>query len=156
MTASTGENREPSTAATPDTQRAVPADTLAARLMLSRMHAGHLSIREAADRCGLIHASWANWEQGMRPRDLLAVVHAISDGLDIDHDWLLFGGPLVGSRGTPTGRRTGTAEEPGKVTREYPAAAVRPRDTRPPGGPPKTPPVPGTRRAVRVDQLLAA
>lgn len=80
-------------------KRTIPADTLRARLKLARMHAGDLTIREAADRCGLIHASWANWEKGMEPRGLVDIVDAISEGLGIDRDWLLFGGPLTQPEG---------------------------------------------------------
>jgi len=92
MTTSTGEGRVDSGATE---QRAIPQDTFAGRLMLVRLHAGGLTIQEAAERCGLTNQSWSNWEKGMKPRDLLDVVNAISDGLEIDRDWLLFGGPLA-------------------------------------------------------------
>jgi transcriptional regulator with XRE-family HTH domain len=59
------------------------------------MHAGDLTIRDAAARCGLNYGSWANWERGMKPRDLIEVAEAISEGLRVDRDWLLFGGPLA-------------------------------------------------------------
>jgi transcriptional regulator with XRE-family HTH domain len=62
--------------------------------MLARMHAGYQTIDDAAAKCGLTRQNWSNWEKGMKPRDLVEVVQAISDGLDIDRDWLLFGGPL--------------------------------------------------------------
>lgn len=73
----------------------IPHDTFAARLMLARLHAGNLTIQDAAEKCGLINQSWSNWERGMKPRDLLDVVQAISGGLGIDQNWLLFGGPLT-------------------------------------------------------------
>lgn len=149
MTASTGEDREPKTSATtPTPQRAIPADTFAARLMLARMHAGHLSIREAAERTGLNYASWANWEQGMRPRDLLAIVAKVSDGLEVDHDWLLFGGPLAGARGMPT--------RPGRDTVRYRQVTDRPMSTRPDGRPRTGSRPDGPRRPVRISSPTAA
>lgn len=74
---------------------AVPEDSYAHRLMLARAHAGHLSIREAAEKCGLNYASWANWERGTRSRTMVEDAEAISEGLGIDRDWLLHGGPLT-------------------------------------------------------------
>jgi transcriptional regulator with XRE-family HTH domain len=74
---------------------AVPADTFGHRLMLVRAHCGHIPVREAADRCGLNYGSWSNWERGKMPRDLLEVVEAIAQGLGIDEEWLLRGGPLA-------------------------------------------------------------
>jgi transcriptional regulator with XRE-family HTH domain len=74
---------------------AIPADTFAVRLMLVRHHAGDITIRSAADRCGLNYGSWSNWERGGKPRDLLDTVERISEALSIDRDWLLFGGPLA-------------------------------------------------------------
>lgn len=84
----------------------IPADSFAARLMLARMHAGHLSIRDAAERCSLGRGAWTNWEKGALPGDIIGVATVIADKLDIDRDWLLFGGALsedrqrVGSRGS--------------------------------------------------------
>lgn len=72
----------------------VPEDSYANRLMLARAEAGHLSIREAADKCGLNYASWANWERGTRSRTQVEDAEVISEGLGIDRDWLLYGGPL--------------------------------------------------------------
>lgn len=74
---------------------AVPEDSYAHRLMLARAHAGHLSIREAAEKCGLNYASWANWERGARSRTKVEDAEAIAEGLSIDRDWLLHGGPLT-------------------------------------------------------------
>lgn len=81
--------------APPSRTRRIPADTFAARLRLARMYAGDVSIREAAPRCGLNYGAWTGWERGALPRDLLTVVELISEKLDIDRDWLLFGGPLA-------------------------------------------------------------
>jgi transcriptional regulator with XRE-family HTH domain len=123
------------------------------RLAIARMHAGHLTIREAAEKCGLNHASWSNWEQGSRPRDLLGVVHAISEGLDVDHDWLLWGGRLAGPRGMPTKR---TAED----NRRFPEVNVRPKDgrpkTRPDQGQGRATTGPTPRRPVRISNLQVA
>jgi transcriptional regulator with XRE-family HTH domain len=79
----------------PPRARTIPEDNFQARLVLTRMHAGDLTIRDAAARCGLNYGSWANWERGMKPRDLIEVAEAISEGLWVDRDWLLFGGPLA-------------------------------------------------------------
>lgn len=99
MTRSIGESQE----ATRRERGSVPEDTFAARLMLARVHAGYQTIDEASAKCGLNRQSWSNWEKGMKPRDLLDVVNAISEGLGVDRDWLLFGGPLATPE--PAGRR---------------------------------------------------
>lgn len=115
-TGDTGGNHE--LAAETSTRGAIPADTLAARLLLARHHAGRLSQREAADKCGLSYASWSNWEEGRLPRDVLDVVQRVADALDINRDWLLFGGPLLPARGKSTKRPPG-------ATRRYPPRTVR-------------------------------
>lgn len=105
----------------------IPADTFANRLILARALAGHLSIREAADLCKpLGRGAWTNWERGARPADLLETARIISEKLDVDFDWLLFGGPLDGPRGRPILRRIEHADG---------APYVRPRDSRPKGHP---------------------
>jgi len=73
----------------------VPVDTFDHRLMLARSHAGRLSIQEAATKCGFTHQSWSNWERGRVPRDILDVAEAVAEGLGVDRDWLLHGGPLT-------------------------------------------------------------
>lgn len=100
----------------------IPADTFAARLVLSRHHAGRLSQREAAERCGLNYASWSNWEDGMKPRDKVEVAQAIADGLGMNFDWLLFGGDLLPARGRPVKRTSGP-------THRYNRVAVRATQT---------------------------
>jgi len=104
-TASTGDDRE---VVVPEQthQGDIPSDTLSNRLLLARTHAGFLTVKEAAERCGLNYGSWSNWEGGARPRDLLDVVRKIANGLDINYEWLLFGGPLLPARGRPTRRST--------------------------------------------------
>ena len=103
-----------------------PADTFSNRLLLTRALAGHLSIREAADQTGLNREAWRDWERGRRPRDILDVCRRIADTLDVDHEWLLFGGPLASPKGVPTKRTS-------QPTREYLTGAIRPRDSRPAG-----------------------
>jgi transcriptional regulator with XRE-family HTH domain len=77
------------------TTGAVPEDQFRYRLLLARLHAGNLTTRQAAEKCGLSYVSWSNWERGMKPRDMVEVVDRVSDGLGISRDWLLFGGPLT-------------------------------------------------------------
>jgi hypothetical protein len=115
----------------------IPADTFAARLRLARMFAGDVSIREAAPRCGLNYGSWTGWERGALPRDLLAVVEAVSEGLDIDRDWLLFGGPLAEAeenrdRWRPHLGKSDIDRYHGVPVRSIGrSSGTRPRDTRP-------------------------
>lgn len=108
-------------------QRPVPADTFAGRLMLTRLHAGGLTIQEAAARAGLLNQSWSNWERGKQPRDKEDVVTAISEALDVDRDWLMWGGPLSEKPGRTRSSR--------QVTTRYAArpskTITRPRDKRP-------------------------
>lgn len=154
MTATPGDAHNERDETQTQRRRPIPADTLAVRLAIARMHAGHLTIREASERCGLNYGSWSNWENGSKPRDLLDVVGAVSEGLDVDHDWLLFGGPLTGGRGVPTDRA-------GRLNMRYPPAAVRPGSGRPNGRPepgqrPGVPPRPEQRRPVRISRPSAA
>lgn len=130
---------------------AIPADTFAARLRLVRMHAGDLTILEAAERTGLNYGSWSNWERGMMPRDLRDVVLAITGALGIDRDWLMYGGPLAPeprrrARGgslanRPRGLTFRDDSRPGDVTARSVGArpargdACRPGDKRPAGRP---------------------
>jgi transcriptional regulator with XRE-family HTH domain len=59
------------------------------------MYADNITIRDAAELCGLNYGSWSNWERGKKPRDLLEVVSAISGALGVNRTWLLLGGPLA-------------------------------------------------------------
>lgn len=110
MTANLGEGLD---TPDPDESYDVPADTFSARLVLARHHAGGMSIEQAARACGLNPGNWAHWENGRRPRDAFDVAQAISDGLRIDRQWLMFGGALT----TVKGR---SAKEPKQVTERYP------------------------------------
>lgn len=104
-------------------RRPIPVDTFAGRLKLTRLHAGDLTIMEAAERCGLLNQSWSNWERGSHPRDLLDVAATISEELDVDFDWLLRGGALSSPR-----RRVKATE--GYAVRK-PHASTRPASGRP-------------------------
>lgn len=118
-------------------------DSFANRLMLARAHAGHLSIREAADLCGLGRGAWTNWEKGARPADIIDIAEVIAEKLGVDRDWLLFGGQLGRQESGRTVRRG--RGEPGvqasahyfhvpERTRDHPTRPTsRPRDTRPKG-----------------------
>lgn len=143
MTANPGDAREQREQTQAQRRRPIPADTFAVRLAIARIHAGHLTIREAAEKCGLNYGSWSNWENGSKPRELLDVAHAVSEGLDVDHDWLLFGGPL--SPAAPPRRTSSKQAEadtlpyhrrPARTcgdTAQYPPVTERLRGTRPPG-----------------------
>jgi hypothetical protein len=88
----------------------IPSDTFPARLVLARHHAGRLSIEKASARCGLGEEGWRRWEAGANPRDKVEVAEAICEGLGIDRDWLLFGGPLTPAQGRLTKRTTRLTE----------------------------------------------
>lgn len=93
----------------------IPADTLSNRIVLARRLAG-MTIEEAAEATGLSKSSWANWENGMRPQRETDVIQTIAVALDVDRNWLMFGGPLTPARGKPTkraGRVAGKSERPG-------------------------------------------
>lgn len=149
MTTSTGESaadlREQ------PTRGAIPADTFAARLRLVRMHAGDITIVDAADRAGLSYGSWSNWERGMQPRDKVEIVRAVAETFGIDRDWLMWGGPLAPeprrrARGgslanRPRGLTFRDDSRPSDVTARSVGArpargdACRPGDKRPAGRP---------------------
>ena len=74
-------------------ERGIPSDTLANRLMLARAYAGHLSIRESAFRTGLGRGAWQNWERG-RSKPGLDAVETISARLGVSSAWLIWGGAL--------------------------------------------------------------
>lgn len=104
--------------------RGIPTDTFGRRLMLARDHAGNLSIRDAADLCGIGRGAWTNWERGARPIDMLEIVEVISEKLGIDRDWLLWGGPLAKPEAAS---RAGMGRRLRRPTEEYGASAVRTR-----------------------------
>lgn len=124
----------------------IPVDTLAARLVLVRMHRGYLTIKQAAALCGVNYGSWSNWERGIEPARRMEVVDKIADGLHIDRHWLMFGGPLAEAeenrdrwRLPPTITELKESRTEGLDTGRYQATApqrlirslTRPGDTRP-------------------------
>lgn len=50
-----------------------------------------LTLRDAAELCGLNYRTWQTWEDGRRPQDVLAIVEKISVTLGVDRDWLAWG-----------------------------------------------------------------
>jgi transcriptional regulator with XRE-family HTH domain len=127
-----GEERERELDA-PRQRGRIPADTLPNRLTLARKLAG-VSIREAADLCGFGRGAWTNWERGARPLDFLEITGIIAEQLDVDLEWLRFGGPLEG----PRGRRVRPSTERSTPTipgySPMPARPIMTSDERPDGG----------------------
>lgn len=114
-----------------DTRRGgIPVDSFANRLMLTRAHAGHLSIREAADLCGIGRGAWTNWEKGALPGDIIDVATTVAEKLNVDREWLLFGGQL-GQAKTRQARRSSLRQPYDSVTRSVDPLAARPAS----GGP---------------------
>ncbi len=110
--------------------RTIPVDTFAHRLLLVRAERG-ITLREAAEKCGLNYGSWNTWEHGVLPRDILDVAEAVAEGLNVDRDWLLHGGPLTAPAKTRRARLP------------YPRRSLRPGDR------------PGQRRARRLERVPA-
>lgn len=148
----------------------IPADTFANRLLLARRMNG-LTIKAAAALITIdgetdVASSWSNWENGRRPRDEAETMRAIAEALDVDLQWLMFGGPL--SPDANRARRR-MSKRTGEDTLRYQRVTVRPKDRRPAGRPlrggrtsPQTeqqPTHPGgseTRRPRRLKSLVAA
>lgn len=147
----------------------VPVDSFAHRLMLARAHAGHLSIRVAAELCGFGRGAWTNWEKGAEPTEKDYIVEVVSEKLNVDPVWLSEGGALAEPETRSRRRRWSTvrpthdrASEGGQATvanlslpgrrPELPIRTMpgRPRDNRPSGRPTRTAPAPNTRRPVRL------
>lgn len=96
--------------------------------MLCRFHTG-LTVKKAAARCGLNYGSWSKWENGASPRDLLTVVARISEGLGVDREWLLFGGPLAepdDERASWMSRRPAVRAEASSIYTRLRPVALRP------------------------------
>ncbi len=72
----------------------IPADTFANRLILARAQAGHISIREAAEKCGLGRGAWTNWEKGAKPEGFEDLTALIAEKLHCQLGWLRNGGAL--------------------------------------------------------------
>lgn len=109
----------------------IPADSLSNRLMLARRLEG-LTVSEAAARCGFGRGAWIGWEKGARPLDYLDMTGVIAAKLDVDVDWLRFGGSLAGPKGREVSKRTGGD------TLWYSRQDVRPTSARPSDGRPNS------------------
>lgn len=156
MSAPTGNEHEAANldgSQAPKRQGRIPADTFANRLVLARKLAG-MTIRDAASAAGLNYGSWSNWENGKRPIDILQVVDAISEALDIDQEWLLFGGPLAGPKGREVRRVTKrpTSDTVWNSTSPVRSSSRRPMSGRPNGRGDSTRPKVG--RPVVIDSSL--
>jgi transcriptional regulator with XRE-family HTH domain len=138
----------------------VPADTFANRLLLARRMNG-LTIKQAAaliadgDESD-VASSWSNWENGRRPRDAPETIRLIAAALDVDQEWLMFGGPL-----SPSAPPRRVPKRSADTRTPYVRRAGRPTDTRPNGRPttgqrPGVPPRPEQRRPVRISGPSAA
>jgi transcriptional regulator with XRE-family HTH domain len=79
---------------TQPTERWIPRDTLATRVLLVRNALG-LSQREAAAHAGIGFGAWQSMEDGRSPRDLPAKIARMSMTFGVDRDWLMWGGPLA-------------------------------------------------------------
>jgi transcriptional regulator with XRE-family HTH domain len=77
----------------------IPPDTFPDRLLRARK-ARKLTVAQAAAKAGVSPATWSTWERGAHPRDLLDVVRRVSNGLDVDRDWLVWGHAEGTSRST--------------------------------------------------------
>lgn len=130
----------------------MPADTFANRLLLARRLNG-LTIRAAAEQLAKrldaegedLGSSWSNWENGRKPRDEAETIRAIAAALDVDEQWLMFGGPL--SPAAPPRRRSSKraavdtlryplrARGTGWTSTTYQPVTGRPTDNRPDGYP---------------------
>lgn len=83
-----------STDAAGDQPPAIPHDTLALRLYLARFKpTGAVTMREAAERVGISHTTWQNWERG-RSEPRFSQLQQIALALGVDPRWLIEGGPL--------------------------------------------------------------
>lgn len=89
-----------------------PADSLANRLRLVRAEKG-LSQKEAAFACGISPRVWQNAEDGRSIRDEVQVLAAIAGYLEVDRDWLVWGGPLNAENPHPDGPDGGTVRHQG-------------------------------------------
>lgn len=137
-------------------QTGIPADTFGNRLMLARAQAGHISIREAADLCGVGRGAWTNWEKGARPEGYEDLTALIAERLGCDTEWLRHGGALrqVDDR-KPRWRRS-HSPSPCKTRPADRPMPSRPIDGRAPGHPAIRRPPTGPGRTSRVPRTGAA
>ena len=133
----------------------VPVDSFSNRLVLARRLAG-MTIEQAAEAADLSKSSWANWENGRRPQDRLEVCRAIADALDVDFDWLVFGGPLLPARGRMT-RRVSRASTWNRPTSGGPGQGTsRPMAGRPKGRTDQLRPISAPPAAIRANYVQPA
>lgn len=66
------------------------ASTFGARLALVRWKM-RWNVREAERECNVSQNTWAGWEAGKKPRNILEVASSIVWATKVDRDWLLFG-----------------------------------------------------------------
>lgn len=64
--------------------------TFGARLALIRWRMGW-NLKEAAVECNLTQNSWGNWEDGVMPRNYIAVVNRIVLRTQVNKIWLMTG-----------------------------------------------------------------
>lgn len=76
-------------------QHEVPPDTLALRLVIARVYAGHHNAASAALACGVKRQTWSNWERGKPMRHAEALIPHIAGTLGVSERWLREGGPLT-------------------------------------------------------------
>ena len=65
-----------------------PRNDFAERLAIVRIRRGW-NVKEAALACGLSPSTWAAWEAGRKPPDMLDVAHKIADHSGCSLMWLL-------------------------------------------------------------------
>lgn len=75
------------------TEAWIPTDTFGTRLFIIRKQR-ELTVEAVAKICGVAQPTWTTWEKGAHPRDLVGTVRKIAEALDVDRDWLMWGGPL--------------------------------------------------------------
>lgn len=90
---------------TTETRPWIPADSFGSRLFLTR-RAQKMTVEQIAHLCGVAQPTWTTWENGARPRDLVAVVQRIAAATGVDRDWLMWGGALAEPGGGPSRPQT--------------------------------------------------
>lgn len=90
------------------TEAWIPSDNFGSRLFLVRRQK-RMTVEQIAKLCGIAQPTWTTWENGARPRDMVATIGKIVAATGVDRDWLMWGGPLSdasssGGSGDLTGR----------------------------------------------------
>lgn len=81
------------------TETWIPSDSFGSRLLRVRKEKG-LTVEAIARNCGVAHPTWTTWENGAKPRDILAAAQKISDATGVDLNWLLWGASDPSSGGS--------------------------------------------------------